>query len=164
MTDSFMRLTKLEKPNQTLQDPHVLLKEVLARFADATNVRVECRFAEDVPKLLLDRDQFSTALANIVENAISAMPEGGTLTVRTSVAGGRRLAVSVSDTGRGIPERYLSKVFDSYFSLKDGGTGLGLVIVKKIVEDHGGRIKVESQEGTGTTFTLEFPVPEQRVA
>jgi signal transduction histidine kinase len=94
-----------------------------------------------------------------IENAISAMGSSGVLTVRTSLAdSGKRIAVSVSDTGKGIPERYMDKLFQPYFTMKPGGTGLGLCITKRIIEDHKGTIAVQSKEGEGTTVTVTLPV------
>jgi len=86
------------------------------------------------------------------------MGEVGRLVVRTSLAESRKLiAVSVSDTGKGIPERYLAKVFEPYFTLKPGGTGLGMALTKRIIEDHKGTITIQSKEGEGTTMTITLP-------
>jgi signal transduction histidine kinase len=82
--------------------------------------------------------------------------EGGRLVVRLAARDGSA-RVEVSDTGRGIPSEHLPNIFEPYFSTKETGTGLGLAIVKKAVEDHDGRISVESAEGAGTTFTVELP-------
>jgi len=98
------------------------------------------------------------ACSNIIENSISAMGESGLLTIQTSLAMSRKLlAVSFSDTGKGIPERYLAKVFEPYFTLKPGGTGLGMALTKRIIEDHKGTIRIDSREGVGTIVTIELP-------
>jgi signal transduction histidine kinase len=84
--------------------------------------------------------------------------DSGVLTIRTSLAVSRKLlAVSFSDTGKGIPERYLAKVFEPYFTLKPGGTGLGMALTKRIIEDHKGTIVIQSKEGEGTTVTIALP-------
>jgi signal transduction histidine kinase len=98
------------------------------------------------------------ACTDIIENAVSAIVGSGAITIRTSyVVKDKKVAVSVADTGKGIPERYLSKVFEPYFTLKPGGTGLGMAITKRIIEDHKGTIAIQSQEGKGTTVTITLP-------
>jgi two-component system NtrC family sensor kinase len=115
--------------------------------------------AEGLPLAAFDRDQMAVALSNIIENAISAMGQSGRLVLRSSLAvGGERIAVTVRDTGKGIPERYISKVFEPYFTLKPGGTGLGMALTKRIVDDHKGTIEIESKEDVGTAVIVELPV------
>jgi signal transduction histidine kinase len=84
------------------------------------------------------------------------MPEGGELRVTMAVAA-RRLVVRVNDTGEGIAAADLGQIFEPFFSTKSGGTGLGLALVHRIVQDHGGEIDVQSRPGTGTTFTITLP-------
>ena len=102
------------------------------------------------------------ALSNLVQNAVEAMPNGGHLQVITTVVashGGRReLELRVTDTGLGIPNDRLDKIFLPFYTTKTKGTGLGLALVHKIVLLHNGRIQVESQEGKGTTFRVHLPV------
>jgi len=129
-------------------------------------VRVEVKtFPESVP-VTVDPDQFRQALLNILLNAIDAMGEGGRLSIQVlPVSGGESLAegpcmrVLVRDTGAGIAKEDLPYIFDPFFSRKAGGVGLGLSIVHSIVEEHGGRIHVESEPGSGTTFIMDFPLP-----
>ncbi|ADN01512.1 two-component system sensor histidine kinase NtrB [Spirochaeta thermophila] len=121
-------------------------------------VRVDIRIPEDIPSLSLDRRYIKQALLNLIKNAVQAMPEGGVLTVWAQLRDGR-LALSFSDTGVGIPEHLKEKIFEPYFTTKDTGSGLGLTLVYKIVQEHGGEIEVQSKEGKGTTFTLLFPIP-----
>jgi two-component system, sporulation sensor kinase E len=127
---------------------------------EAAGIRVELNLDERAPQILMDQRYVKQAVLNIVKNAISAMPEGGTLGVRTEQRGGR-LRLSISDTGVGIPEENLEKIFEPYFTTKDFGSGLGLTIVYKIVKEHLGDIEVSSKIGEGTTFTLSFPVPQK---
>ncbi|AEJ60845.1 signal transduction histidine kinase, nitrogen specific, NtrB [Spirochaeta thermophila DSM 6578] len=121
-------------------------------------VRVDIRIPEDIPSLSLDRRYIKQALLNLIKNAVQAMPEGGVLTVWAQLRDGR-LALSFSDTGVGIPEHLKEKIFEPYFTTKETGSGLGLTLVYKIVQEHGGEIEVQSAEGKGTTFTLLFPIP-----
>ena len=111
-----------------------------------------------LPKLRLDRQHINQALLNIIQNAIHAMENGGHLDVNVKCDGDFVL-FSVSDTGCGISEENLSKIFEPYFTTKATGTGLGLTVVYKIIKEHGGDISVESTVGKGTTFRIRIPVP-----
>jgi two-component system sensor histidine kinase PilS (NtrC family) len=104
----------------------------------------------------VDRQQFRQAVWNLCLNAVQAMPEGGELRV-TMTAVARRLVVRVNDTGEGIATADLGQIFEPFFSTKSGGTGLGLALVHRIVQDHGGEIDVQSRSGAGSTFTLTLP-------
>src|SRR5882672_1008575 len=106
-----------------------------------------------------DEEQIQEAVAHIVQNAIAAMPEGGTLRVRLSDVDGDALKLSVSDTGKGIPKAMRDRIFDPFFTTKDApsGVGLGLSISHSIVEAHHGKLLVDSAEGSGATFTIVLP-------
>ena len=106
----------------------------------------------------VDPQQFRQAIWNLCLNAVQAMPEGGELRVGASVHDGR-LEVRVTDTGEGITTEDLPHVFEPFFSTKDQGTGLGLALVHRIVQDHGGDVEVQSVPGAGTTFVVSLPVP-----
>ncbi len=112
----------------------------------------------DIPHILLDDKFIKQAILNIVKNALNAMPDGGTLTVTTRYRGDEVL-LRIIDTGSGMSEEVLNKIFEPYFTTKEFGSGIGLTIVYKIVKEHRGEISVISQEGKGTTFTLSFPTP-----
>jgi nitrogen fixation/metabolism regulation signal transduction histidine kinase len=161
MADGFMRLTKLEPLKLAPADINEITRQCVGKYENVKPAGAEFQYDLEggLPLVPLDRDQMAVACSNIIENAISAMGETGRLVVRTSLAdAGKRIAVSVSDTGKGIPERYLAKVFEPYFTLKPGGTGLGMALTKRIIEDHKGTIAIESKEGVGTTVTVELPV------
>ncbi len=113
-----------------------------------------------LPDLLVDPDKMKQVLLNLCLNALESMPSGGSLTVTLSVDGGN-IRITVTDTGTGIAEEDLTRVFDPYFTTKSTGTGLGLAVVHKIIEAHGGTIRVESKQGKGTTVILILP-PENR--
>jgi signal transduction histidine kinase len=102
-----------------------------------------------------DTEQIGRALRNLVLNAIDAMPEGGTLTVRTRVLE-KGVRLEVSDTGHGLTPEECARIFTPYYTTKTHGTGLGLAIVQSVVSDHKGRISVESEPGKGTTFHIEL--------
>ncbi len=105
----------------------------------------------------VDRQQFRQAVWNLCLNGVQAMPEGGELRVTLAVLA-RRLVVRVTDTGEGIAAADLGQIFEPFFSTKAGGSGLGLALVHRIVQDHGGEIDVQSRPGAGSTFTLTLPV------
>jgi len=124
------------------------------------NIRVDAE--DNLPGILLDLEQVRQALGNLITNAIDAMPEGGTLTVKAGLEELHDVTfvfLSVSDTGTGIPEEKLPLIFEPFFSTKEigHGTGLGLSITRKIMEEHGGFVKAESNVGKGSTFSLYFP-------
>jgi signal transduction histidine kinase len=122
-----------------------------------------------LPRLRLDPNLLHQALLNILVNARQAMPNGGQLTVGTRlrqklIGEGEIVEVSISDTGLGISEEHLSRIFQPFFTTKTQGTGLGLAIAARIIEQHAGRIAVESEVGRGTTFRIVLPVPPQATA
>jgi two-component system, sporulation sensor kinase E len=123
-------------------------------------IRLDLNLDAQMPELQLDLKYMKQALLNIVKNAISAMPEGGCLRVET-VARDDHVELSISDTGVGIPEENMTKIFEPYFTTKDFGSGLGLTLVYKIIKEHQGEINLESREGEGTSFTITLPVPQK---
>jgi signal transduction histidine kinase len=123
--------------------------------------RIERDFQE-TPKILADTGQLQQVFLNLFLNAVEAMPQGGTLSVRTRLEEeGDRVRIEVSDTGKGIREDLLGKVFEPFFTTKAKGTGLGLAISRQLIEQHGGTIGVESRAGEGTRFTIRLPVTVQ---
>jgi signal transduction histidine kinase len=142
-------------------DLNVVVSEVLDFITPAAlKKRIELRhhLSPDVPPLSLDRDRVKQALLNLVLNALEAMTGRGELLVQTAARGGA-VRVDVTDTGAGIPVEVLPRIFEVYFSTKKTGTGLGLPIARRIVEEHGGVLEVFTEEGKGTRFTMWFPVP-----
>ncbi|MDR2136398.1 MAG: PAS domain-containing sensor histidine kinase, partial [Treponema sp.] len=126
---------------------------------ELSDARISCdlELEEDLPLLRFDERYMKQVLLNLVKNATAAMPAGGKLTIRT----GRRdneADISVRDTGMGIPEENLSKIFEPYFTTKAPGSGLGITLVFKIIREHQGEISVKSREGEGSCFTISLPV------
>jgi len=123
---------------------------------------VEIHCPANIPLISMDEVIMRQAVSNLVQNAVEAMPNGGHLQVITTVVashGGRReLELRVTDSGLGIPNDRLDKIFLPFYTTKTKGTGLGLALVHKIVLLHNGRIQVESQEGKGTTFRVHLPI------
>jgi NtrC-family two-component system sensor histidine kinase KinB len=132
---------------------------------EAKGVRLEVDAAPDLPQIAVDRGQVERVIGNLVTNAMRATAEGGTITV-AAVRRGDEVAVSVADTGSGIPREYLSTIFEPFVQVPHaaaGGAGLGLTISRRIVEGHGGRLSVQSEPGRGSTFTFTIPIAGERL-
>jgi len=141
-----------------------LLESVLsmtAHHAKLHQVNVVKEFEGEGPRIVGDEDKLRQVFVNMVINAVQAMSDGGTLTIKSEfVDGGRKARISISDTGQGIPEENIEKIFDPFFTTKASskGTGLGLAVSLGIVEQHKGTIEVRSKVGEGTTFFVTLPV------
>jgi len=145
------------------ENPGDVVREVveLVKYeAEKNGVAVKVEIDKDIPDLLMDKRQIKQAVLNLAQNAIAAMPDGGELSLKVS-ASNEEVKIAVSDTGVGIPESQLSKIFEPYFTTKKNGTGLGLTITFKIIKEHSGDITVDSKEGKGSTFTIHLPVPQK---
>ena len=142
-------------------DLAALLDEVVEPYRTGARVAFHVEAAPSLPPAFIDRTLFARALTNIMENALHAMPGGGSLTLRAfadeAADASRRLTVDVTDTGIGMDADALARIFEPYFSTKATGTGLGLTIARRNVELLGGAIEVHSQRGTGTTVTMRLP-------
>jgi PAS domain S-box-containing protein len=125
------------------------------------DINVRAKLARQLPLTSIDPAQIQQALVNLVKNAMQAMTKGGTLTLQTAESSDG-VWVSVSDTGGGIPQEQLNRIFEPFFTTKKKGTGLGLMIVQRIVRAHGGRIDLESHIGRGTTFRIWLPLHERK--
>ncbi|HVO37858.1 MAG TPA: ATP-binding protein, partial [Spirochaetia bacterium] len=136
------------------------LLEFVRPELDQAGVQIEMNLSPAVPRLRIDPRFIKQALLNLVKNAVAAMPDGGILRVE-SARSGNEVVIRISDTGSGIPEQIMDKIFEPYFTTKPFGTGLGLTIVFKIVKEHFGDISVTSREGEGTTVSISLPVPQK---
>jgi signal transduction histidine kinase len=145
------------KPETT--DVRALIEEVVGPYRTGLTGRVsiDVQAATDLPRAWIDRTLFSRTLTNLIENALYAMPGGGTVTIASHPGADRTVVVSVADTGAGMDQEALRRLFEPYFSTKASGTGLGLTIAKRNVELNGGTIRVESERGVGTTVTMTIP-------
>lgn len=147
--------TEQASVNQVVQE----VLDLVRRRLDKEDITLEEHYAADLPPLGLDVGRMKQVMLNLITNAIHAMSQGGTLTV-TSESVGDEVVVRIADTGGGIPPENLSRIFEPFFTTKPigQGTGLGLSISRGIMQEHGGRIEVESQVGVGSTFTVWLPV------
>ena len=141
----------------------VVLKtlELLRPELDNRGVSVKSKLARQLPATPIDPTQIQQVLVNLIKNAIQAMTKGGTLTLQTG-EGSDGVWVSVSDTGGGIPQEEINRIFEPFYTTKKKGSGLGLMIVQRIVRAHYGRIDLESQVGRGTTFRIWLPLHERK--
>jgi two-component system NtrC family sensor kinase len=121
-------------------------------------MRVVLRFAPDVPWVMADPEQLQQVFLNLLLNAVQAMPEAGVVTITaTGHPESRQVQITVADTGSGIPQEHLSRIFDPFFSTKEDGTGLGLSVSARLIRAQGGHISVTSREGKGSVFTVFLP-------
>jgi len=161
LLDSFLSFAKVRTVRFEAADLNVEVKRVLDFFAPQANesqIEVICYLDPDLPSVVLDRESFHGALINLVLNAQQAMPSGGQLVVRTKTAA-TGVVLELIDSGSGFDEKTAEHIFDAFFSTKPGGSGLGLPTTRKIIEAHGGQIRVQSEIKRGTKFTIELPLP-----
>jgi len=145
----------------SLNDAVLKTLELLQPELDNRGIQVKTRLARQLPEAPLDPTQVQQVLVNLIKNAMQAMPPDGRLTLQTG-EGADGVWVSVADTGTGIPQEQLNRIFEPFYTTKKKGSGLGLMIVQRIVRAHGGHIELDSQVGRGTTFRLWFPLHERK--
>jgi len=159
MIRRYLRRLRTPDPLPVPTDVHALLHgvlEVLEPLLSRQQIALELDFEPGVERpIACDRDQVEQVVLNLVQNAIDAMPRGGTLVIRASSTGEGR-AISVCDSGRGVPPEYLAYVFEPFFTTKEAGrgSGLGLAICREIARAHGGDILLDSKPGEGTVVTV----------
>ncbi len=134
-----------------------LVKELMAVLPIPGNVRVLLPLSDDVPEGRFDKEEIRRALTNLINNAVEAMPQGGDLEIRTEKEADGRVSIRVSDTGCGISREDIARIFQPFFTTKAEGSGLGMAVVKKVMDRHQGKIQVRSDEGKGTAVTLSLP-------
>lgn len=157
---SFLRFTRAKHLDLRPGDLSDIVAEVLALYgprAVKSGIEVSEFLPGDLPSVLLDSEPLRAALVNLIINAIDAMPDGGQLLVRTFEEG-KHVALQLIDTGKGMDRKTQARIFDAFYSTKRGGSGLGLPIVRRIVEAHGGEIEVQSEVGHGTQITIRLPM------
>jgi signal transduction histidine kinase len=161
----FLRAIRPSLPQVKPENINAIVEEAVRFFSaeiEARDIVVETELRSDLPLLQLDRDQMKQAFYNVIKNSFEAMKRRGILRIRTDMDESH-VRVSFIDTGGGMPAETLSHVFEPYYTTKESGTGLGLLIVRRIVREHGGELAIESAEGKGLTLTIRLPFKEQRV-
>jgi two-component system, sporulation sensor kinase E len=164
IVSQFLRALRPAPLQTERADVNALVQEsvsfLAAEVADR-DILVEMELAKNLPALELDRDQMKQAFYNIIRNASQAMRSGGILRIFTELQQDY-VAVAFTDTGGGIDPEAMSKVFNPYFTTKENGSGLGLLIVRRIVREHGGEIELRSDTGRGLTVTIRLPHGDRR--
>jgi two-component system, sporulation sensor kinase E len=161
----FLRAIRPSKPQLHPENVNAIVDEAVRFFAPEIQDReivVEQELRSDLPLLQLDRDQMKQAFYNVIKNSFEAMKRRGVLRIRAD-RDDTHVLVSFTDTGIGMSAENLSRVFEPYFTTKSSGTGLGLLIVRRIVREHGGELSIESSEGKGLTLTIRLPYIDKRV-
>jgi signal transduction histidine kinase len=161
LLNDFLRFNKVNQLELRLGSLNEQVDRVLDLFAaqaDESHVEIVRYLDPDLPSILLNAETLQAALVNLVKNALEAMPDGGQLTARTWTTR-HGVALDLIDTGMGMDDKTIMKMFDPFYTTKSGGSGLGLPTAHRIIKAHGGRIDVHSEVGIGTQFTLEFPTP-----
>ncbi len=166
LLDNFLNFAKVRTVRFEASDLNEQVRSVLDFFGPKSkdsNIEIVSYLDPDLPRVVLDRESFHGALINLVLNALQAMSQGGQLVARTKTTA-TGVALELIDTGCGMDDKTSSQIFDTFFSTRPGGSGLGLPTTRKIIEAHGGRISVQSQVGHGTKFTIELPLPARLTA
>ncbi len=161
LLDDFLQFARARNLELRPADLNAEVEDLLAFFqakADESGIELVPYLDPELPTVLLDREAFRGALLNLLINAQQAMPEGGQIVVRTN-AKGDSVSLQLIDNGVGMSDRTAARMFEAFFSTKPGGSGLGLPTTAKIIEAHDGRITVQSEQGRGTQFTIDLPVP-----
>jgi len=160
----FLKFARPTERSSVRFDIGALLEEHVELLRNSSEVSpahvVETSLEAPSPTIIADPDQVSQIFWNLVRNSLRAMPDGGKLTIRGRVED-NAYHLEVGDTGRGMTEQERANLFHPFQSFFDGGTGIGMAIVYQIVEEHGGRLSVDSAPGAGTRITVELPLADQ---
>ncbi|HEY4256003.1 MAG TPA: ATP-binding protein [Candidatus Udaeobacter sp.] len=161
----FLRAIRPSRPQLRPENINTIVEEAVRFFAPEIQDRdivVEQELRSDLPLLQLDRDQMKQAFYNVIKNSLEAMKRHGTLRIHTDLDDTHVLIMFV-DTGGGISAENLSRVFEPYFTTKPSGTGLGLLIVRRIVREHGGELSIESGQDKSLILTIRLPYIDKRI-
>ena len=159
IVESLLGIARQERTEKTAVEINDLLHAIsgLAEVrAKAKSISIIENYSREVPLVQGSAEQIRQVFLNLFTNAVDAMPDGGRIEVKTSVEN-KHVIVTVVDSGVGMPSHIINKIFDPLFTTKDNGSGLGLTVSLSIIRDHGGTIKVDSEEGKGTEFTVTLP-------
>ena len=161
----FLRAIRPSRPELHPENVNAIVEEAVRFFAPEIQDRdvvVEQELRSDLPLLQIDRGQMKQAFYNVIKNSLEAMKRRGILRIRSDMDD-THVLIRFIDTGGGMSATNLSRVFEPYFTTKPSGTGLGLLIVRRIVREHGGELSIESSEGKGLTLTIRLPYIDKRV-
>ncbi|MEF9426044.1 MAG: ATP-binding protein, partial [Candidatus Mariimomonas ferrooxydans] len=156
----FIKFTRFPEPVFIDNNMNTVIEEVtdlISQNMVNLGITVNLSLQEDLPLFNFDTRQFKIVFMNLAQNAIKAMPKGGILEIKAETRNSKILII-VSDTGAGIPDKNINKILIPFFSTSEGGLGLGLSIVHKIIENHHGSISCTSKVGEGTVFEIVLPI------
>ncbi len=155
--NDLLGFTRVAKPTRIKADIEIVINEALSSVRMAENIKLSKDFQSDLPMVTIDSNQVGQVLINLIENACQAMTEGGELQISTRKSN-VFVEIEIGDSGCGIPEKEVKKIFDPLFTTKPKGTGMGLAVCHGIIDKHNGSIEVESQEGKGTNMIIKLPL------
>lgn len=162
IVEEFLQLARPTEMNLEMVDLNSFISELMLNYTsmlEVKNIELVKTLENSSLFVKIDKDKFRQALSNIILNAIQAMPDGGVLSISVSKdKSDNKAIIDIIDTGLGISQENIDRLFEPYFTTKPEGTGLGLSITYKIVEAHNGKIKVTSEEGKGSTFSIILPL------
>jgi two-component system, sporulation sensor kinase E len=161
----FLKAIRPSRPQLRPENVNIIVEEAVRFFTPELQDReivVEQELRSDLPLLQLDRDQMKQAFYNVFKNSLEAVHRRGALRIRTDLDD-THVIIQFVDSGGGMSAENLSRVFEPYFTTKPSGTGLGLLIVRRIVREHGGELSIESSEGKGLTVTIRLPYIDKRI-
>lgn len=167
IVQDLLSYARTPRPTLAMTDINELLGEIVefaSNHTELQNVNITTEFDSDLPRVLADGDQLRQVAINLILNAGGAMSDGGNLYITTSSGPDNTVKLSFRDTGCGIPEESIEKIFEPFYTTKERGTGLGLAITRQIVEMHHGEIKISSEQGKGTDVTVILPVDYEELA
>ncbi|MCR4283711.1 MAG: ATP-binding protein [Parcubacteria group bacterium] len=132
----------------------------MENYLNEKNINLYKKFEPDIPQISGNLGQIKQVVLNILRNAVESMPDGGDLTIEIKTVG-ESIKINITDTGKGMTEEVLKNIFNPFFTTKSSGTGIGMTISLKIIEDHGGHINVESEYGKGTTMSISLSINKE---
>ncbi len=158
--NDLLGFTRVAKPTRIITDIRTVINEALSRVKIAENIKLSKDLQPDLPMVTIDSNQVGQVLINLIENACQAMTDGGELQIsarKSKVF----VEIEIGDSGCGIPEKEVKKIFDPLFTTKPKGTGMGLAVCHGIIDKHNGIIEVKSQEGKGTNMIIKLPLEDE---
>ena len=155
--NEILGFARTKELNPTIKPLNTYMEDLIMSFPFPKHIEFVKKFTSENPIVNVDTDELTQAIRNLMRNGIEVMPEKGTLTMRTEIEGDF-VRIDIQDSGTGIPKDVLDKIFAPFFTTKARGTGLGLAVVKKVIDRHNGRVEASSEVGKGTCFKLFLPL------
>lgn len=158
--NDLLGFTRVSKPTRIRSDIRIVINEALSRLKIAENIKLSKDLQSDLPMVTIDANQIGQVLINLIENACQAMTDGGELQISTRKSK-VFVEIEIADSGCGIPEKMIKKIFDPLYTTKPKGIGMGLAICHGIIDKHNGTIEVKSREGKGTNMIVKLPLEDK---